>query len=204
MSCIITQTRHLKIYFIYITSGIYIILYNIIYIYKREREISSFMLIAHSDWKPIFLVETNMTAPHISMIPVKFTSSSYTRWFSRDNWISRNVGGPRHFFSHNPTEFLRTFSLIGPQIFFKEVTYPLITAIPGVCTVTEFQTLFGRLYLVGGWTNPFEKYNVKMGSSSPSFGVNIKKYLSCHHPVIFWMMSPMTPLQLAHHRAVGG
>ena len=29
----------------------------------------------------------------------------------------------------------------------------------------------------------FETYFiVKMGSSSPTFGVNIQKYLSCHHP----------------------
>ena len=37
--------------------------------------------------------------------------------------------------------------------------------------------------LVGGWTNPFEKYaQVKRGSSSPSFGVKIKKYEQNHHP----------------------
>ena len=29
-------------------------------------------------------------------------------------------------------------------------------------------------FLVGGWTNPFEKYSSKMGSSSPIFGVKIK------------------------------
>ena len=35
--------------------------------------------------------------------------------------------------------------------------------------------------LVGGWTNPFEKYaNVKMGSSSPSFGVKLKNIWHHH------------------------
>ena len=34
--------------------------------------------------------------------------------------------------------------------------------------------------LVGGWTNPFEKYSSNW-ESSPIFGVNIEKYLSCHH-----------------------
>ena len=39
--------------------------------------------------------------------------------------------------------------------------------------------------LVDGWTNPSEKYYiVKMGSSSPNLGVNIKQHLSCHHPAI--------------------
>ena len=36
-------------------------------------------------------------------------------------------------------------------------------------------------WLVGGF-NSFGKIFVKMGSSSPNFGVNIKKCLSCHHP----------------------
>ena len=35
--------------------------------------------------------------------------------------------------------------------------------------------------LVGGWTNPFKKIWVKMGSSSPIFGVNIKN-LGNHNP----------------------
>ena len=48
---------------------------------------------------------------------------------------------------------------------------------------------FGRLQshlLVGGWTNPFEKYYSKW-ESSPNKGEN-KKYLSCHHLVYvaFW------------------
>ena len=35
--------------------------------------------------------------------------------------------------------------------------------------------------LVGGWTNPIEKYSlVKMGNL-PQVGVEINKYLSCHH-----------------------
>ena len=38
-----------------------------------------------------------------------------------------------------------------------------------------------RESLVGGWTTPLKNMLVKMGSSSPIFGVKIKK-LSCHHP----------------------
>ena len=41
--------------------------------------------------------------------------------------------------------------------------------------------------LVGGF-NPFEKIWDKMGSSSPIFGVNIKKYWSCHHPVVVLLL----------------
>ena len=33
----------------------------------------------------------------------------------------------------------------------------------------------------GWWFQPIEKILVKLGSSSPRFGVNIHKYLSCHH-----------------------
>ena len=38
--------------------------------------------------------------------------------------------------------------------------------------------------LIGGWTNPFEKYGqVKMGSSSPIFGVNMKQMFELNnHP----------------------
>ena len=41
-----------------------------------------------------------------------------------------------------------------------------------------------KIYLVGAWTNPVQKYYdvVKMGGiSSPIFEVNIKIYLKFHH-----------------------
>jgi len=37
-------------------------------------------------------------------------------------------------------------------------------------------------YLVGGWTNPFEKYDRQNGFIFPNFRDERKKYLSCHHP----------------------
>ena len=40
-----------------------------------------------------------------------------------------------------------------------------------------------NIQLVGGWTNPFEKYaQVKMGDFLPQFSRWKKKYWSCHHP----------------------
>ena len=49
------------------------------------------------------------------------------------------------------------------------------------------------IYMSGWWFQPthFEKYaNVKMGSSSPIFGGEHKKYLSCHHLVLFYLGAP--------------
>ena len=37
--------------------------------------------------------------------------------------------------------------------------------------------------LVGGWTNPLEKYDRQIGSCPQGSGGKLKKYLSCHHPV---------------------
>ena len=51
-------------------------------------------------------------------------------------------------------------------------------------TSTNQQMWFLDIILVGGWTNPTWKIWVKMGSSSPMFGMKIKKKLSCHHLVI--------------------
>ena len=36
--------------------------------------------------------------------------------------------------------------------------------------------------LVGGWTNPSEKYARQIGFIFPKVGVENRKYLSCHHP----------------------
>ena len=38
--------------------------------------------------------------------------------------------------------------------------------------------------LVGGWTNPFEKY-ARQNGNLPQTGLKNQKYLSCHHPVIY-------------------
>ena len=43
--------------------------------------------------------------------------------------------------------------------------------------------LIPRRVLVGGWTNPFEKYAiVKLDHETPIFGVKIKKNMWNHHP----------------------
>ena len=39
-------------------------------------------------------------------------------------------------------------------------------------------------YLVGGWTNPFEKYARQNGFIFPNFRGENKKYLSCHNLAI--------------------
>ena len=36
--------------------------------------------------------------------------------------------------------------------------------------------------LVGGWTNPSEKYARQIGSFPQGSGWNFQKYLSCHQP----------------------
>ena len=46
-----------------------------------------------------------------------------------------------------------------------------------------------RLDLVGGWTNPFEKYANGFSSSSPNCGVKIKRYLSCQHPAMYMVLN---------------
>ena len=38
-----------------------------------------------------------------------------------------------------------------------------------------------NIYLVGGWTNPFEKYARQNGFIFPKDRDENKKYLSCHH-----------------------
>ena len=48
------------------------------------------------------------------------------------------------------------------------------------------------------WFQPLWKILVKMGSSSPIFGLNIKKYLSCHHPDIFLLLLSYTPWYGTH------
>ena len=45
-------------------------------------------------------------------------------------------------------------------------------------------------FLVGGWTNPFEKILVKMGSSSPNKGEN-KKYLKPPPSQRFWFLKTL-------------
>jgi len=52
-----------------------------------------------------------------------------------------------------------------------------LTCALNIIQVWPFQTIF-----VGGF-NPFEKYARKIGSL-PQIGMNIKTYLSCHHPVL--------------------
>ncbi len=53
--------------------------------------------------------------------------------------------------------------------------------------------------LVGGWTNPLEKYARQNGFIFPGIGVNLKKYLGCHHQVFFfWWPIPNLPLKLSH------
>ena len=47
-----------------------------------------------------------------------------------------------------------------------------------------------RLWLVGGWTNPFEKHAMVKMDHLPNFWGENKKYLSCHHLVMNtgWLM----------------
>ncbi len=59
--------------------------------------------------------------------------------------------------------------------------------------------------LVGGWTNPFEKYARQIGFIFPKFrGENSKKYLSCHHPENLQILNPKTTNTQHHHPRVFG
>ena len=51
---------------------------------------------------------------------------------------------------------------------------------------TIWQYMGALLYLVGGWTNPIEKYARQNGFIFPNFRGENKKYLSCHHLGIIW------------------
>ena len=47
-------------------------------------------------------------------------------------------------------------------------------------------------FLVGGWTNPSEKYESNW-KSSPNFRDENKKYLSCHHLACHWHVNLRSP-----------
>ena len=61
--------------------------------------------------------------------------------------------------------------------------------------------------LVGGWTNPFEKYARQIGSFPPRFGVKIKHmwvatnqiHEGIYLPVRLWFLQPMNEVPLANH-----
>ena len=52
-------------------------------------------------------------------------------------------------------------------------------------------------FLVGGWTNPSEKILVKMGSSSPTFGVEVKNI--SHHRLVLWGGCLKKLLEVTNH-----
>ena len=54
-----------------------------------------------------------------------------------------------------------------------------------------------RLWLVGGWTNPFEKHAMVKMDHLPNFWGENKKYLSCHHTVILRYCTKFDPIK--HH-----
>ena len=51
---------------------------------------------------------------------------------------------------------------------------------------TMTDNIWERKNLVGGWTNPIEKYARQNGFIFPNFRGENKKYLSCHHLGIVW------------------
>ena len=51
-------------------------------------------------------------------------------------------------------------------------------------------------FLVYGWTNPLEKYVRQNGFIVPNFWGENKKYLSCHHPVMFLSWTPTKNQQI--------
>ena len=51
-------------------------------------------------------------------------------------------------------------------------------------------------FLVCGWTNPLEKYVRQNGFIVPNFWGENKKYLSCHHPVMFLSWTPTKNQQI--------
>ena len=68
-----------------------------------------------------------------------------------------------------------------------------------------------QLYLVGGWTDPFEKYSSKWDHFPNDRGENSKKYLSCHQLVyqyqweipwdnICFLRKKCFPMFFTHHR----
>ena len=81
----------------------------------------------------------------------------------------------------NPIYTLYSGHLLGPKSIPRDspITFHWILAVLiGVFTLM----VYCKPYLVGGFKfQPIWKTWVKMGSSSPIFGVNIKKSLSCHH-----------------------
>ena len=50
--------------------------------------------------------------------------------------------------------------------------------------------------LVGGWTNPFEKYARQIGFHFPNFRGEHKKYLSCHQETVPFYLPPPTLISL--------
>ena len=57
--------------------------------------------------------------------------------------------------------------------------------------------------VVGGWTNPFEKYDRQNGFIFPNFRGEHKQYLSCHHLDFIYSLQKLTYPTLGyveHHR----
>ena len=54
--------------------------------------------------------------------------------------------------------------------------------------------------LVGGWTNPFEKYYMSNWILSPGFGVNNKNYSKPPPAVISWIYPPGPRMLALHHQ----
>ena len=73
------------------------------------------------------------------------------------------------FFRHQPTDDQKT-STEPSRVFGSEDQKSTARALGMISD--------GRFFLVGGWTNPFEKYDRQIGSSSPRLGVKIKKFCS--------------------------
>ena len=76
-----------------------------------------------------------------------------------------------------------------PSNFPSSIVFAPVKKIPRKKTVDHLLILGCIAHLVGGWTNPFEKYAQDCASQIGSFplgsGWKFQKYLSCHHPVIW-------------------
>ena len=67
------------------------------------------------------------------------------------------------------------------SIYIYTCKYIRINIYGEILMINAYNIYLYNIYLVGGWTNPLEKYARQIGSFPQGSGWKFQKYLSCHH-----------------------
>ena len=108
------------------------------------------------------MVQSNKSPPK--------NKSKSTVWTREPKLFSQNVGETHGDESHGRIR--------------KKISHPKKTHPRSEIMNQKGFMIFPKAILIGGWTNPFEKYARQIGWFPQGSGWQFQKYLSCHHPVI--------------------